>query len=203
MADNSAALRQARRADTRLKRQLALDAAEAIEATGEPISFPAVARRAGVSVSFLYADRELAGRIAIARDRQRQAGRDRAWQLPPRSLVTAQSLRAELANSKEQVRRLVEEVAALRQRLARQLGAEADGARGLALAPALEELEQRAAELEAENHRQRELIARLEADGRELAETLDASRAMNRELMNELNRRADHERASGRASRRS
>lgn len=71
---------------------------------------------------------------------------------------------------------------------ARQLGAEADAARGLALAPALDELEQRAAELEADNHRQREKIARLEADCRELADTLEAARAMNRELMNELNR---------------
>ena len=31
---------------------------------GEPVSFPAVARRAGVSVSLLYADTELAGRLA-------------------------------------------------------------------------------------------------------------------------------------------
>jgi len=188
MADNSAALRRARRTDGRLKRQHALDAIEAIGASGEPISFPAVARRAGVSISLLYADRELAGRIAAARDRQRQAGRDRAWQLPARSLVTEQSLRVELANAKDQARRLTEEVAALRKRLCRQLGAEADAARGLALAPALDELEQRAAELEAENHRQREQIARLEADGREFADTLEAARAMNRELMNELNR---------------
>lgn len=195
MADNSAALRRARRTDARLKRQQALDAIEAIEASGEPISFPAVARRAGVSVSLLYADRELAGRIAAARDRQRQAGRDRAWQLPARSLVTKQSLRVELANAKDQVRRLTEEVAALRKRLARQLGAEADAARGLALAPALDELEQRAAELEAENHRQREQIARLDADGRELADTLEAARAMNRELMNELNRQPPPTRA--------
>ncbi|MEW6477766.1 MAG: DUF6262 family protein [Actinomycetota bacterium] len=196
MADNSAALRRARRTDARLKRQQALDAVEAIEASGEPISFPAVARRAGVSVSLLYADRELAGRIAAARDRQRQAGRDRAWQLPARSLVTEQSLRVELANAKDQARRLTEEVGALRKRLARQLGAEADAARGLALAPALDELEQRAAELEAESHRQREQIARLEADGRELADTLEAARAMNRELMNELNRQPPPTRAT-------
>ncbi|HVM15705.1 MAG TPA: DUF6262 family protein [Egibacteraceae bacterium] len=201
MADNSGALRRARRADGRLKRQHALDAIEAIEASGEPISFPAVARRAGVSVSLLYADRELAGRVAAARDRQRQAGRDRAWQLPARSLVTEQSLRVELANAKDQVRRLTEEIAALRQRLARQLGAEADAARGLALAPALDELEQRAAELEAENHRQREQIARLEADGRELADTLEAARAMNRELMNEMNRQPRPARASTTAQR--
>jgi hypothetical protein len=188
VADNSVALRQARRKDGRLKRQQALEAIDTIETTGEPISFPAVARRAAVSVSFLYAERELAGRIAAARDRQRQAGRDRAWQLPARSLVTESSLRAELANAKDQVRRLTEEVVTLRQRLARQLGAEADAARGLTLVPALDELEQRAAELEAENHRQREQIARFEVDGRELADTLEAARAMNRELMNELNR---------------
>ncbi len=200
MADNSAALRRARRADARLKRQQALEAIETIEASGEPISFPAVARRAGVSVSLLYADRDLAGRIAAARDRQRQAGRDRAWQLPARSLVTEQSLRVELANAKDQAHRLTEEVAALRKRLARQLGAEADAARGLALAPALDELEQRAAELEAENHRHREQIARLDADGRELADTLEAARAMNRELMNELNRQAPPTRARAKSA---
>jgi hypothetical protein len=62
-----------------------------MERTGEPISFPAVARHAGVSVSLLYADADLAARIAAARDRQRQAGRERAWLLPARSLVTEQA----------------------------------------------------------------------------------------------------------------
>ena len=194
MADNSGALRRARRQDSRIKRQRALEAITAMESTGEPMSFPAVARRARVSVSLLYADAELAGRIAAARDRQRQAGRDRAWQLPTRSLVTVQSLRAELANAKDQARRLSEEVTLLRERLARQLGADAEVARGRALAPALDELEQRAAELEADNHRLREHIAQLEADSRELAETLDAARAMNRELMSEVNRRLDTDR---------
>lgn len=203
MADNSAALRRARRADGRCKREQALEAIEAIESSGEPVTFPAVARRARVSVSLLYADRDLAGRIAAARDRQRQAGRDRAWQLPARSLVTEASLRSELANAKEQVRRLTEEIAALRHRLARQLGAEADAARGLALAPALDELEQRAAELEAENRRQQGEISRLESEARELTETLEAARAMNRELMNELNRPQTVARATPSTSRRS
>jgi chromosome segregation ATPase len=191
VADNSGALRRARRQDGRIKRQRALEAITAMESTGGPVSFPAVARQAGVSVSLLYADAELAGRIAAARDRQRQAGRDRAWQLPARSLVTVQSLRAELANAKDQARRLSEEVTLLRERLGRELGAAADVARGRALAPALDELEQRAAELEAENHRQRERVAQLEADSSELAETLEAARAMNRELMSELNRRSE------------
>ena len=134
VTDNSAALRRARRQDSNLKHQRAADAIAVMEQTGEPISFPAVARRAGVSVSLLYADAEFASRIATARDRQRQAGRERAWRLPARSLVTEQSLRADLANTKEQARRLSEEVAVLRDRLARQLGAVADLARGRATA---------------------------------------------------------------------
>ena len=56
MADNSAALRRARRHDSHLKRQQAADALAALEQSGEAVSFPAVARRAGVSVSLLYAD---------------------------------------------------------------------------------------------------------------------------------------------------
>lgn len=78
MTDNSAALRRARRADSCAKRQRATDTLDAMEHSGEPITFPAVARRAGVSVSLLYADADLSSRIATARDRQRQAGTERA-----------------------------------------------------------------------------------------------------------------------------
>lgn len=188
MADNSAALGRSRRLDSRAKRQRSADAIEAMEQEGDAITFPAVARRAGVSVSLLYADPELAARIARARDRQRQAGRDRAWRLPPRSLVSEQSLRAELANTKDQIRRLVEETQVLRDRVSRQLGAGADMARGRTMSPLLDQLEQRASELEADNHRLRHRVSHLEGEVRELTDTLDAARAMNRELINELNR---------------
>ena len=97
MADNSAAMRVARRRDGEAKRRRAAEALAAMTRSGEPISFPAVARRAEVSVTLLYADAELARAIATARERQRQAGRDRAWRLPPRALVTEQSLRVDLA----------------------------------------------------------------------------------------------------------
>ena len=159
-----------------------------MEHDGEPVTFPAVARRAGVSVSLLYADADLAGRIATLRDRQRQAGIDRAWRLPARSLVTEQSLRVELANARERARRLGEENGVLHERLRRHLGAAADIARGDAYEPLVERLEQRAAELESDNHRQRQRITQLESAIRELSESLDAARAMNRELMSELNR---------------
>ena len=76
----------------------------------------------------------------------------------------------------------------LKERLAHDLGAGADAARGESYGPLLERLEQRAAELEGDNHRQRQRVLQLEAELRELTENLDAARAMNRELMNELNR---------------
>jgi uncharacterized coiled-coil protein SlyX len=188
VTDNSAALRRARRNDSRTKRQRAAEVLSEMEQSGEPITFPAVARRAGVSVSLLYADTTLSVRIATARDRQRQAGTERAWRTPSHSLLTEQSLRTELANTKDRARRLGEEVALLRQRLSRHLGADAEAAREEGHRPLLDQLEQRAAELEADNHRQRQQIAELQNDVSELTETLDAARATNRELMTELNR---------------
>lgn len=188
MTDNSAAMRQARQRDGHIKRQRAADALRAIVEGGEPVTFPAVARRAGVSVTLLYADRTLATSIAQARDRQRQAGRDRAWRLPARSLITEQSLRADLANAKEQVHRLTEELKLLRDRLAQELGANGDIVAGRLASPLLHQLEERATDLETENASLRQRIQELEGETRELAENLHAARAMNRELMTELNR---------------
>jgi len=188
MADNSAALRRARRQDSATKRHRAAEIIDAAERSGEPISFPAIARRAGVSISLLYSDRDLASRIAAARERQRQAGPRRAWQLPARSLITEQSLHTELANRKEQIRQLTDDVTVLRERLACQLGAGADLARGHTMRPMLDQLEDRAAELEADNHALRQRVTRLEAELSELTDTLKAARSMNRELMTQLNR---------------
>lgn len=188
MPDNSAALRQARRRDSRTKRRRAAEVLDAMVEAGDPISFPAVSRRAGVSVSMLYADADLAGRISAARHRQHQAGSQQAWRLPTRSLVTDASLRADLANAKEQARQLSEEVALLRRRLARDLGATADLAAGRQAHPLIDQLEERAAELDADNHQLRQRVSQLETDHRELTETLKAARAMNRELMTEINR---------------
>ena len=190
MTDNSAALQRARRREGQTKRRRALAALQAMTEAGEAIGFPAVARRAGVSVSLLYADRDLLARIADARDRQRQAGAERAARLPTRSLVTEASLRTDLANAKEQNRHLSEELVVLRDRLARELGADADHFRGRPTNPALDMLEERAAELETDNARLRQQVGQLEADTSELADNLDAAREMNRELMNEVNRRA-------------
>lgn len=195
MTDNSQALKRARHQDSNTKRRRASEALDAMIEAGEPITFPAVARRAGVSVSLLYADPALAGRLSEARRRQRDAGADRAWRLPARSLVTEQSLRADLANAKDQTRRLNEEMTLMRERLARGFGAEADTANGRATSPLIDQLEQRAADLEADNAQLRQDVAKLERNLREANDTLDAARAMNRELMAEINRPGQREAA--------
>ncbi|MHB1598685.1 MAG: DUF6262 family protein [Acidimicrobiales bacterium] len=188
MADNSAALAAVRRRDARAKQERAAQTIQAMIEAGEPVTFPAVARRAGVSTSLLYAHPELSAAVATARDRQRQAGAQRSWHLPASSLVTDHSLRADLANAKEQARQLSQEVDLLRARLARDLGARADLARSGNHGLLLDQSEQRCAELQADNARLRKQVAVLEAETTELAETLDAARAMNRELMGAVNR---------------
>jgi uncharacterized coiled-coil protein SlyX len=193
MTDNSASLRRARRLDASTKRRRVAEALGEMEQHGEAITFPAVARRAQVSVSLLYADPAVSSRIAAARDRQRQAGADRAWRRPPHALITEQSLRTELANTKDRARRLAEELALLQGRLSRHLGADADAAREEGHRPLLDGLEERAAELESDNHRQRRRIAELEAEVGELTETLEVARSMNRELMAELNRTGERQ----------
>ena len=188
MADNSDALARARRRDSRAKRARAAEALRAMLETGEAVTFAGLARRAGVSVSLLYADKDLAAKVAEARDRQRQAGSDRAWRLPARSLVTEQSLRTDLSNAREQVRQLQEDAVLLRQRLARTLGTEADIARGRATAPLLDQLEDRAAELEGDNARLRRRVSELETEVLEANDSLESARVANRDLMALVNR---------------
>jgi hypothetical protein len=190
MTDNSHALKRSRREDSQNKRRKAAATLQTMIDAGEAVSFPAVARRAGVSVSLLYADKQLAGRLAQARSRQHDAGHQRDWRLPTRSLISEHSLRADLANAKDQIRRLNQELAVLRDRLSHQLGAQADTASGRASLSLLDQLEQQTLELHAENLQLRQRIEELESVLRESNETLEAARAMNRELMAEINRPA-------------
>jgi len=63
-----------------------------------------------------------------------------------------------------------------------------EAARGRAIAPLLDRLEDRAAELETDNHQLHRRITNLEAELRDTADSLHAARAANRDLMNMLNR---------------
>ena len=159
-----AALLAARARDSLDKRQRAMTALHSLEMAGEMITFPAVARAAGVSTWLVYA-KGVREHIEAARGRQA---------LKPTMATPASSagLRADLALARAEVTRLRAEREKLAYRLRLQLGAEIEG-------PQRAELVARIADLEGAN---RHLLA--ERDAR----TSEASTALHRvrELEDEL-----------------
>ena len=188
MTDNSAALQRARRREGQTKRRRALAALQAMTEAGEAIRFPAVARRAGVSVSLLYADRDLLARIADARDRQRQAGAERAARLPTRSLVTEASLRTDLAVAQNEIRRLRAERDKLRGRLRLQLGAEIDGPDRADLIARVAALEAASRQFAAERDARAAEASHAQRRVLELEDELTAARESLRRAIRQANR---------------
>jgi len=83
---------------TPAKRERAAEALVAAEKEGEPISFPAVAVRAGVSVSLLYAERAHSHHATTRRNRRAAA--------PRASLVERAEPSRRAGQRKERARRL-------------------------------------------------------------------------------------------------
>ena len=166
------ALRAARAKDSDHKRRRVLTAIEAMEATGSPITFTAVAAAAGVSRWLVYSE-GVREQVETARRRQGDHGTPRpssAHLDTQRS--TPASLRTDLAVAREEIRRLRTERDKLVQRMRLQLGAEIEGADRAQLIA-------RVADLETVNRR---LVA--ERDAR--AAEADTGRGRVRELEDEL-----------------
>jgi hypothetical protein len=109
----------ARAADSRDKRRRALDAVQNLEAAGEPVTFPAVARSARVSTWLVYAP-GVREHVEAARRRQTVPGIDT-------SSTTPLATRTDLALAREEIMRLRADRDKLQQRLRLQLGAEIEG----------------------------------------------------------------------------
>lgn len=161
----TAALAAARADDSKDKRRRALDALAELEAAGEAVTFPAVARAAGVSTWLVYAR---GVREHVEATRRRQTVPHAARQ----AHATPAGLQVDLALAREEIKRLRAEHDKLQQRLRLQLGAEIDG-------PQRAELIARVADLEAVNRR---LVA--ERDARSSEDRVAQRRV--RELEDEL-----------------
>ncbi len=179
-APRTAGLLTARTHDSRDKRQRALDAVQALEATGRAVTFPAVARAAGVSTWLVYAQ---GVREHVETARRRQA----AVPAVPKAQATPVGLRTDLALARVEIKRLRAERDKLQQRLRLQLGAEIDG-------PQRAELIARVADLQAVNRRLvAERDARTSEDRtserrvRELEDELDAARESLRRMIRSEN----------------
>lgn len=166
-----AALKAARQRDSEDKRRRSMAAVATMEAAGMPVTFAGVARAAGVSTWLVYAP-GVREHIETARQRQAEAGADRSRPEGGHHGSVGAGLRADLANSRQEIRRLRAEHEKLRLRLRLHLGAEIEG-------PARAELIARVTDLEAANRR---LVA--ERDARSLE--ADTSGRRVRELEDEL-----------------
>jgi len=183
----TAGLRAARARDSNDKRRRALQAVEALEEAGTPLTFAAVAKTAAVSTWLVYTD---GIREHVEAARRRQADHDLA---PPPTVAaqpraTPASLRTDLAIARDEIRRLRAEQDNLRKRLRLHLGAEIEG-------PDRAELINRVADLETVNRR---LVAErdsraTEADtvgrqAQELEDELNAARESLRQVIRNTNR---------------
>ncbi len=118
-ADNSGHLTAAARRRHELARSKTIRTLRELDQAGAPVSFEAVARHAGVSRAFLYAQPDLRAEIERLRGATRRAP---APAIPANQRASDASLLARLHAANERARRLTEENGKLRRRLAHALG---------------------------------------------------------------------------------
>lgn len=119
-ADNSHHVIAAARRRAERTRQRAIAALRRMDATGQHITFDAVAREAGVSRSWLYAQDDL--RAQIERLRQRHPATPSAPVPPRRQQASASSLLRRLEAATARIRRLEADNQQLHDALAQALG---------------------------------------------------------------------------------
>ncbi|MFD6278066.1 DUF6262 family protein [Streptomyces sp. NPDC060209] len=118
-ADNSRHIVDAARQRSEYTRSKAVQALRALDAAGEPVTFETVAKRAGVSRSWLYAQPDLRAEIEQLRAVQRRAPTSH---VPARQRASDASLRRRLEAANERIQRLTDENRQLRAHLAGALG---------------------------------------------------------------------------------
>jgi regulator of replication initiation timing len=114
--DNTAPIIAAARQRHELTRAKAIRALRELDHTGTAVTFETVARTAGVSRSWLYAQPDL--RAEIQRLRALHSTRAAQPAIPTRQRVSDASLRRRLETTAAEIRRLREENQKLRERLA-------------------------------------------------------------------------------------
>ncbi|MFJ9822576.1 DUF6262 family protein [Streptomyces sp. NPDC101151] len=119
-ADNSPHIIAAARQRATATRERAIAALRRMDAAGQPVSFDAVAREAGVSRSWLYAQPDL--RAEISRLRERHGPAPSPSQVPVQQRASDASLLRRLEAATARNRQLEAEVRELRDQLARALG---------------------------------------------------------------------------------
>jgi len=120
-SDNSQHIVEAAHRRGEYTRSKAVQALRAMEAAGERITFETIAKRAGVSRSWLYTQPDLRAEVERLRTTHR---RGPGYPIPARQRASDASLLRRLEAANARIRRLTEENQQLREQLARALGAQ-------------------------------------------------------------------------------
>jgi hypothetical protein len=118
-ADNSRHIVEAAHRRRELTRSKALKALQELETINGTVTFEAVAKRAGVSRSWLYAQPDLRAHIEHLRATHNRAPNS---PVPARQRASDASLLRRLETANERIRRLTQQNQQLREQLARALG---------------------------------------------------------------------------------
>ena len=181
------AMLAARARASQVKRQRALDAVQALEAAGTPVTATAVAAAAQVSVWLVYAD---GVREHLETAQRRQAGHQPGPAAPPGrgAPVTQASLHTDLAIARDEIRRLRAERDKLLSRLRLQLGAEIEGPDRAELIARVADIEAAARQLAAERDARAAEASHAQRQIRELEDDLTAARESLRRAIRQANR---------------
>ena len=171
------------------KRQRAMDAVQALEAAGTPVTATAVAAAAQVSVWLAYAD-GVRDHVEAAQRRQAEHQPGPGPVAPPRCgpPATQASLRTDLAIARDEIRRLRAEHDKLRSRLRLQLGAEIEGPDRAKLIARVADLEAATRQLAAERDARAAEASHAQRQVRELEDDLTAARESLRRAIRQANR---------------
>ena len=171
------------------KRQRALDAVQALEASGTPVTATAVAAAAQVSTWLVYAG-GVREHVEAAQRRQGEHQPRPGPVTPPRrgAPATQASLRTDLAIAREEIRRLRAERDKLRSRLRLQLGAEIEGPDRAELIARVAGIEAAARQLAAERDARAAEASYAQRQIRELQDDLTAARESLRRAIRQANR---------------
>lgn len=175
---------ESRRRDSRTKRQRVLAVVEQLLAQGDPVTFAAVARAAGVSNWLVYAD---GVREHIDKARAQQASRPARDRQSGGTASTA-SLRTDLELSRTEIRTLREERDKLKAALQRSLGQQLDQAGTKDLVARIDELTSRNHELATRLRQVQQDNTQLQQRLEEAEDDLAAARTSLRRMIREESR---------------
>lgn len=196
-SDRTAALHEAKRADSRRKQKRVLSAVQRLTQDGSRVTFARVAREADVSTWLVYNTSELATAVRDAMQSQHDHGREPSVQ--PSSNVSIASVRTDLAIALNEIKSLRTERDALRKRVERVLGDEIRESDRAQLVERIAELENllrgTRADLAAAR-RENSTLTELKTD---MSAQLEAVRLLNQQLIwqgNQGDAKRDQERGA-------